>query len=95
MTSNALRNCLPPPSGASHKACKSRRVQARGKNRTQDKLEACRTHTFNKVNKVVGNRDLGANVAKLRKDGQEEVGLLAKRSHIVSTNNMFLDAPSK
>lgn len=51
------------------------------------------TGLFDKVDEVVGDADLAANVAELGPDGEEEVGLFAKGADIVVADGVFLDAP--
>lgn len=48
---------------------------------------------LDKVDEVVGDADLPANVAELAPHGEEEVDLLFERADIVVANCVFLDAP--
>jgi len=60
-----------------------------------ERQTACRcslASLFTKVDEIVGYSNLGANVAELRPDGEEEIGLLAEWSGIVLGNFEFLGA---
>lgn len=52
-------------------------------------------HTFDKVDEVIRDRNLGSYVAELREDGEEQVGLLPKRTNVVVANGILLYAPWK